>query len=381
MAVRRYELDTRMMTVFFLAAMPFVAFGSFVVVNMARGSLERSVGESLEQRATETRLLLERYLGEQTVDLRLVALDPDVRRALAEPSRPPTAEDASQLAASPLAARLLDVIQVRPAWKSLQLIDSNGRLLATTAHAGRVLYGDAAWFQKLAELGAGGQIYLSDAQAPGGAMPALEIAYPIRASDGRLLGAFHAFIDVQDLYGVLGPVRIGKTGHAVLVRVDDGLVLASDDSGAALTRPYAGFASLHAAAQGFPLGEQGEMVFGKADPSRGYWRLPEVREPGDAGKLIEPARLVGFAPVESPPGVQWLVIVEQDLSEALSPVTGVTHYLWIHFVGVFGTVILLAVAFSISARARSSTRSCTCTKSTCRRVWSPITAEARPLPV
>jgi len=351
MAARRYEIDTRMVTVFFLAAMPFVAFGSFVVVNMARGSLERSVGESLEQRATETRLLLERYLGEQTVDLRLVALDPDVRRALEGPSRPATAETASQRTTSPLAARLRDVVQMRPAWQSLQLIDSNGRVLATTIHAGRLLYEDAAWFQKLAELGTGGQIYLSDALAPGSAMRALEIAYPIRASDGRLLGAFHALIDVQDLYGVLAPVRIGKTGHAVLVRAADGLVLASDDSAAVLRRPYAGFASLHAAVQGFPLGEQGELVFGKADQSRGYWRLPEVRESGASERLVEPARLVGFAPVESPPNVQWLVIVEQDLSEALSPVTGVTRYLWIHFVGVFGTVILLALALSISAES------------------------------
>lgn len=349
--MRRYELDTRMVTVFFLAAMPFVAFGSFVVVNMARASLERSVGESLEQRATETRLRVERYLGEQTLGLRLVALDRDVQRALAEPSRPATADEASRIVSSPLAAHLRDMIEVRPAWKLLQVIDSNGRLLAATARAGRTLYGDAAWFQKLAEPGAAGQIYLSDGQGPGGPPTVLETAYPIRASDGRLLGAFRAFIDVQDLYGLLAPVRIGKTGHAVLVRAGDGLVLASDDSGAVLSRPYAGFASLSAAALGFPLGEQGGMVFGKADRSRGYWRLPEVREAGGTQKLIEPDRLVGFAPVEAPANVQWLVIVEQDLSEALSPVTGVTHYLWIHFVGVFATVILLAVAFSISAKS------------------------------
>jgi hypothetical protein len=38
MARKRYELDTRVLTVFFFVAMPFVAFGSFNVVSMARGA-------------------------------------------------------------------------------------------------------------------------------------------------------------------------------------------------------------------------------------------------------------------------------------------------------------------------------------------------------
>ena len=41
-----------------------------------------------------------------------------------------------------------------------------------------------------------------------------------------------------------------------------------------------------------------------------------------------------------------MVTVEQDLSEALAPIESVTRYLWIHFIGVFATVILLALYFS-----------------------------------
>jgi hypothetical protein len=44
--------------------------------------------------------------------------------------------------------------------------------------------------------------------------------------------------------------------------------------------------------------------------------------------------------------VLWLVTVEQDLDEALHPIQSVTRYLWIHFIGVFATVILLALYFS-----------------------------------
>jgi hypothetical protein len=41
-----------------------------------------------------------------------------------------------------------------------------------------------------------------------------------------------------------------------------------------------------------------------------------------------------------------MVTVEQDLSEALAPINSVTRYLWYHFIGVFATVVLLALYFS-----------------------------------
>ena len=46
----------------------------------------------------------------------------------------------------------------------------------------------------------------------------LEVAFPIQAEDGTPAGALRALIDGTDLYTVLAPVRVGRTGHAVLVR-------------------------------------------------------------------------------------------------------------------------------------------------------------------
>ena len=88
MAKQSYYLDTRVLTVFFFAAMPFVAFGSFIVVNQARNHLRESVGASLEQRAVQTKLALEQYVGDQIVHLRLLALEPEVQKALAAPAKP-----------------------------------------------------------------------------------------------------------------------------------------------------------------------------------------------------------------------------------------------------------------------------------------------------
>ena len=63
MAKQKYYLDTRVLTAFFFAAMPFVAFGSFIVVNMAKNQLRDSVGVGLEQRAVQTKLAIERHIG------------------------------------------------------------------------------------------------------------------------------------------------------------------------------------------------------------------------------------------------------------------------------------------------------------------------------
>jgi hypothetical protein len=80
MGKTRYELDTRILTIFFFVAMPFVAFGSFIVVGMARGALTRSLGAAFEQRAFESRFLLERYVADQTDHLRSLAGEPLLHR-------------------------------------------------------------------------------------------------------------------------------------------------------------------------------------------------------------------------------------------------------------------------------------------------------------
>jgi cache domain-containing protein len=365
MARKRYELDSRVLTVFFFVAMPFVAFGSFIVVSMARGALQASLGESFEQRATETKLLLERYIGDQIVHLRLVSLETQVHQVLAAPVHELSADETRRLedawgsgdkavtdslVGSPLANRLRETTEVRPALRLLQVIDSTGRVVASTGRAGRVIYAEMPWFKKMRDDTLEREPFVGDVQAGAtGTLPYLGIACPVRdPTDGRLLGVVRAAIDFADLYGILAPVRIGRTGHAVLLRSSDGIVLVADETEHRLGQPYPGFNSLEAAIQGFPLGEQGEKLFGSARRQRGYWTLPEVRAKDEKGKEVrlEPPRLVGYAPVDQVPNVQWVVVVEQDLGEALAPIQGVTRYLWIHFIGAFGTVILLALYLS-----------------------------------
>ncbi len=355
MARQRYYLDTRVLTAFFLAAMPFVAFGSFVVVNMARSRLRESVGGNLEQRALQTKLGLEQYVAEQMATLRLLTLDPELQKTLGAASRPASASEAAALERawssggsspllasvvdSPLAARLRALSSVRPAIRQLQVVDRFGRTLAASARGGRLFHADAPWFQQLTGSEGGSEPHIGEIARPRGTSATLfELTHPVRGPDGSGIGAVRALVDANDLYTVLAPVRVGRTGHAVLLRATDGLVLASDESERILKTTYPGFDALRAALEGFPIGEPGEALFGRSRFHRGYWTIPAV-------KGMEPARLVGFSPIDNA-DVRWLVTVEQDLGEALAPIDALTRLLWIHFAGVFATVILLALYFS-----------------------------------
>ncbi|HSD67367.1 MAG TPA: cache domain-containing protein [Vicinamibacteria bacterium] len=365
MAKQRYYLDTRVLTAFFFAAMPFVAFGSFIVVNQARNHLRESVGISLEQRAVQTKLALEQYVGEQVVHLRVLALDPEVQKALGETRPLPPEAEARQtdqawasgkdpklnasLLDGPLARRLEPLTVARPAVKAVQLIDSTGRLRAATSRGGRVFFGELDWFKAFATQLGEGEVYVGESFRPTGTtLNLLEIAFPVRTSDDVWLGAVRMLVDAGDLYTVLAPVRVGRTGHASLLRSTDGLILASDESERILKMPLPGFESLRNAVEGFPMAQPAQEIFGRAGFHRGYWAMPEVKAATEVGRdvVVEPARLIGFSPIDQVPNVNWMVTVEQDLSEALAPINSVTRYLWFHFIGVFATVVLLALYFS-----------------------------------
>ena len=344
MPKRRYEVDPRILTVFFFVAIPFLAFGALVVMNLARGHLQNVMAQYLEQRAQEARQLVERYVLGQFSHLHLVSLDPQVKQAVAAPPRDAAPEELRRLdqawaagdpalvasvAGSPLAARLREVGQAQPALKLLQVVDGRGRLLATTARGGRLWNGDTPWFRSLGETAIGGRPYVADVVSPpGGAGAAMfELDYPIRdATDGHLLGAVRALYDAADLYSVLASVRVGRTGHAVLMRTTDGLVLAADESSRVLKDRFPGF----------------EYIAAARREHRGSWAMPPVR----SGDLEEPARIVGFADIEQVPSVEWTVGVEQDLEEAVAPIKSIGWYLFFHLVGVVGITVLLALYFS-----------------------------------
>jgi hypothetical protein len=345
MSKRRFELDTRILAIFFLVAMPFVAIGAYIVVGIAESELRESVALGLEQRAVETQLQLERYVGEHAVLLRLIGADPDISGSLLRAVAPLEQDEERRLneawssgerelleavVGSRAAEHLRRLTALRPGLRLVQVVDSEGRLVVSSARAGRVTMGPTDWFVSVSQQGLEPRAYVGDVVRLRDDEPALyDVAWPIRDDEGVFVGAVRAAFDASDLYTVLAPVRIGRTGHAVLLHGKTGRLLSGDDDGMILESTYPGFAQLNAA-----MAE-----------NRGTWQIPELEGRGPDGTPLVP-RLVGYSHVSQLPGVEWIVAVEQDAAEASAPIDTINFYLWLHFIGAFGTAILLGLYFS-----------------------------------
>jgi hypothetical protein len=346
---KRYRFDAQFLTLSFFVFMPLVTFGAFLVVSLAKDKLQSSVGQSLEQQALETKIVLERYIGERIVHLRLLSQDPLVTSAVLDrrrlsPDRIERLERAwlsgqpveltASFLATPLAARLRETTRLLPAIRLLQIVDTDGLLVSSSARAGSLFLDDRPWFAAMArnELSGAyvGEIGRATTHAPG----FLEIAYPIvHPHAGYWIGAVCGFVSTSDLYAVLAPVRIGQTGRALLLRSSDGLILASDETERVLRDTFSGFSSIRTGMQA----------------RQGYWIIPRQTEWSRAlgVSYTQPARLIGFTLVDQVPDVRWIVVVEQSLDEATAPVRDVTHYLWIHFLGTLAAVALLSAFLSL----------------------------------
>lgn len=128
-------------------------------------------------------------------------------------------------------------------------------------------------------------------------------------------------IDADDLASVVGQVRAGQSGHAVLVDASDGVVITGEDPGEASRRPYAGLAQLQEA-----MAEGRSSFVSRSEDGR-VW-------------------LAGFCRMPEPslsPELDWYVVVEQLLEEAHAPIRTATR----HLLTFFGEVVLTVVLFSL----------------------------------
>ncbi|MBN2370046.1 MAG: cache domain-containing protein [Vicinamibacteria bacterium] len=346
---KRYRFDTHFLTLAFFVIMPLVTFGAFFVISIAKDKLQTTVGRSLEQQALETKIVLERYIGDRIVHLRLLSQNPMVMNAVLDrshlsPNQMSRLESAWQngrpleltapFLATPLAARLRETTSLLPAIRLLQVVNADGLLVSSSARSGRLDLRDRTWFAAMAreEFNGAyvGEIQRTTTRAPG----YLEIAYPVfHPQAGYWIGAVCGVISAGDLYAVLAPVRIGYTGRALLLRASDGMILASDETERVLRDTFSGFSSIRTSMQA----------------RQGYWIVPRQSEWSRSSGVsyTEPARLIGFTLVDQLPGVRWIVVVEQSLDEATAPVRDVTRYLWIHFLGALAAVALLSTFLSL----------------------------------
>jgi hypothetical protein len=347
------RLNVRVFSVFLVLGLVALAGASYFVVGVGQARLRAAWGDHLRQVADQTAAAVDTYVFRLVIDASVLAHGPSIRDAAAAGSRRPFDRAAAvainrewQRAAPPdivkdvttnrSAAFFAEVAQENPIYKELLLTDRQGRLVAASGQAPGYLFADAAWWQEAFADGIHGRLVVSDVRyEPRAGTWSIVITSPVDdpASD-QVAGVLQMVVDVREIGAVLGGVRMGATGDAVLVREDGSFVFAQ----------------------------------GSVDPSATFFATALLRERLAAVKKGEPqtpmqfgastadgtARIVGVAPSQlkaSFPHMAWYVAVSQGEAELFAPVRAEATSLMLLLCLTAIAVLLFAVWYSVSLAA------------------------------
>ncbi len=151
-------------------------------------------------------------------------------------------------------------------------------------------------------------------------LPLMNIALPVRQKDGAMSGVLVAEIDLRDLWRRLDVIRVGRTGRVYLA-TQDGVIIAHPD------RAYVG-ATISGDLSAAIAGRQGHTEYRDVDGA---------------------ARLASYSPVGG--GAGWAVVVEQDASEVLAPLSVILALTGLLLAGALGvgTISVWQVAKSVTS--------------------------------
>jgi len=343
------RLNVRVFSVFLVVGLVTLAAASYFVIGVGQARLRTAWGEHLRQVADQTAAAVDTYVFRLVIDASVLAHGPSIRDAASVASRQPfdravaVAIDREwQRAAPPDVVQAVttnrtstffaEVAQQNPIYRELLLTDRQGRLVAASGQAPTYLYADAAWWKEAFAYGVRGRLVVSDVRhEPRAGTWSIQVASPVGdPADGQVAGVLQRVVDVREIGAVLGGVRMGTTGDAVLVR------------------------------------EDGSFVFtqGTVDPNARFFATALLRERLAAVKKGEPQtpmqfgastadgapRIVGVAPSQlkaSFPHMAWFVAVSQGEDELFAPVRaqGTSLMLLISLTAI--AVLLFAVWYSV----------------------------------
>jgi hypothetical protein len=351
-------MNLRVFTAFLVVGLGMLVVASYLVLGVGQARLRDAWGLHLRQVADQTAASVDAYVYRRIIDATVLARIPQVRDAAAADSRQAFDRNAAlvydrdwqQAGAPPPTVRailgnktsgfLADVAAINPIYRELLLTDRYGRLVAASGTTSNYLQSDEPWWREGFGDGVRGHLVVGDARYDDSSRSwGIEIVAPVEdPAGGSVVGVLKAVADIREVGALLGGVRMGQTGDAVLLHEDGSFVLG--------LRPIAANARFFAAdmlrerlaaiQQGQP---QGPLHFGAtaADGS---------------------ARLVGVAASQlkaSYPHLNWLVAVSQADEELFAPVRAEATSLLV----VLGLTALAVVLFALwySVRLAAPTES------------------------
>ena len=343
------RLKARVLTVFLLVGLPMLAVGIGLVLAVGRAQLSSQFGRHLQDVAQQTAAGVDAYMSRRLVDVALLGRTPVLRRAAQESSAVPfdrakaiTPDEAWQkmVFGNPAAAFLADIVahdELVGYW-DVVLTDRFGRVVAASSLPSSPFYGDADWWKAVTEDSSRARVTMTDVRWDQRARtPLIAISAPVPAADSeKLAGVLTVVADGREVLAMVGGVKLGATGEAVLLR-DNGSIVFSRRT----VDPNARFFAVDSLKPQVERLRQGgpdtAAHFRAASPDRSLW-------------------LVGLAASQlgrTYPNASWIVAVSQSEAEVLAPVDRLGWYI----VGVFALVafVILAAALYISMKQAAPT--------------------------
>jgi hypothetical protein len=344
-----FTLEPRLLLLYLLIAGPIALIGSLFIVGSLRSDFNTMIGDmQLGGAAADTARYLDSYLLHNMTNVSVLAAVPSLQEAVDASNRRygasqdqisnrlegidedwvatrGTSQFAMDLVGNETSDFLRRVQSLNPTYTEILLTDTQGALVAATNVTTDYYQADETWWRDAYGDGTSGTIFLGDVQFDQSAgAQALEVAVPLRESfeEGgyQVIGVLKAVIEVSDLASVIGSVRRGATGRAVLVR-GDGTVIVGPEADDIMKRQFSGMQLLREAFS------DGRSSFSNRAADGEVW-------------------LVGFSRLPQPspsPNLDWYVVVQQRLDEASAPArTGLTN-MTLFFFGLLASVILFSL--------------------------------------
>jgi hypothetical protein len=348
---RPAPLNSRVLTVLLLVALPVLLIGAGIVIGVGQSRLRDAETAELRQIASHTAAAVDAYVYRRVLDAALLGRVPDLRRAAAEGNLQPfdrvqaTALDSQWIAdgatttarlgiLTTAASRFLaDLVANDSVYREVLVTDRHGRIVAASGITSDYLQADETWWYDAWDNGRG-RVRVSDVGRDDSAgVYAFEIAVPVLTPEGdSVAGVMKIVADSRETLAAIAGLEVGATAEATLVRPDGSIVFQR--------RPHAPGDRFFAA----DLLRQGVADRAKVPAGSEPWSY-EARSPEG------PLRVVAVAPSQlsqSFPELPWLTVVSVDRDELRAPFRSLGWYLVL--VVLLTALAVLAMALWLSLR-------------------------------
>jgi hypothetical protein len=348
-ASRLSEFEPRLLIIFLFIAIPVTLIGSLLILGLVRSDINKTIGSSMAAVAADTARYLDSYILHNVSTVSALSVAPTiVNAAIAANHRYPGSEElirdrllasdnewqrtggitlfSNEIVSCETAVFLREVMEFKRAYREIMLTDVQGALIAATNITTDYYQADEPWWRQAYGDGENGSIFLSNVRFDQSAQTyALEVAVPVREKSDEntpvVVGVLKAIIAASDLFSVVGAVRAGDSGHALLLNAPDGTVITGDNPKEVMQRKHLGMALLNEALS------DGRSSFVYQHEDGRSW-------------------LAGFSRMPEPspsPELNWFVVVEQLLDEAQAPTSSATKYM----VTFFAVMAFMVIIFSL----------------------------------